>query len=238
MSEKFGNFDNYLSTAFSGKRDLSASYKFYDGDYGSYLPQDKGASILDVGCGNGEFITYLRSKGFTNVAGIDASGEMVDFCKANGITGVSRVTDTTGYLTGNAGKFDLVAMNDVIEHLPKGDTIGILKSIRSSLTQGGVFLLRTGNFSTLGGIYLRYKDFTHEIGYTEASLEQALRSAGFSDITVLGNKNYVNFKNPMSILRAVALKSWFFILKALYTIELGCDRPRVYSKLLVAVCKR
>ena len=237
MSEKSNNFDNYLSTAFSGNRDVSASYKFYEGDYGRYLPIDKEASVLDIGCGNGEFIAYLLSKGFKNVAGVDASLEMVDFCKNNGISGVSIVSDVKEYLFDRAGKFDLVTMNDVIEHLPKNDTVGILKAVRSSLKDDGVLLLRTGNFSTLGGIYLRYKDFTHEIGYTDSSLEQVLAMAGFKDVKVWGNKCYVK-PSPVSVLRTILLKSWFFVLRSIYTIELGCDRPKIYSKLLVAACKK
>jgi 2-polyprenyl-3-methyl-5-hydroxy-6-metoxy-1,4-benzoquinol methylase len=238
MGEKNDNFDRYLSTAFAGKRDVSASYKFYDGEYGNYLPPDKECPILDLGCGTGEFIAYLKARGHRKISGIDASGEMVEFCRRSGISHVEAVSDTADYLLRNAGSFALVVMNDVIEHLPKRDTLKILTAVKASLKEGGTLLLRTGNFSTLGGMYLRYKDFTHEIGYTESSLEQVLALAGFVDIRVWGNKAYVNLKNPISWIRAATLAVWFFIVRMLYTVELGCDRPRIYSKLLVAACKR
>lgn len=229
-------FENYLSTGFGGKRDRAVSYKFYENDYGPFLPRDMSASVLDIGCGTGEFLAYMKSIGYCNVRGIDASPEMADFCKKAGLDNVSAVEDTVGYLANNARRFDLVTLNDVIEHFPKKDTVEILKAVKSALKQNGVLLLRTGNFSTPGGTYLRYKDFTHDIGYTESSLEQVLRMAGFSDITVRGNRYYMSC-NTRSLVRNILLRIWFCILKGIYTIELGCDRPRIYSKLLIAVCR-
>lgn len=229
-------FENYLSTGFLGKRDKAVSYKFYENDYGPFLPRDMNASVLDIGCGTGEFLAYMKSRGYRNVRGIDASPEMADFCKKAGFDNVSAVGDTTGYLADNAKRFDLVTLNDVIEHFPKKDTVVILKAVRSALKQDGVLLVRTGNFGTPGGAYLRYKDFTHDIGYTEFSLDQVLRMAGFSEIEVKGNRYYMSC-NPQSLIRNVLVRIWFFILKGIYTIELGCDRPRIYSKLLIAVCR-
>lgn len=231
------DFDRYLSAVFSRKRDMNASDIFYNGNYCRYLPQDRSAPILDIGCGTGEFLKYLISRGYSNVSGVDVSKEMVEHCKKCGISNVVRAEDTATYLYGNAGKFDLVTMNDVIEHMPKRDALTILKAIRSSLKDGGVLLLRTGNCSTLGGIYLRYKDFTHQEGYTELSLQQLILMAGFEDVVIMGNKGHTNFKNPLSIMRTAFLAVWFFVLKIIYKIELGYDRPKIYSKLLVAVCR-
>ena len=43
--------------------------RFYDG----VMPQDKGAVILDIGCGAGHFLYYLKKEGFENFLGIDIS---------------------------------------------------------------------------------------------------------------------------------------------------------------------
>jgi predicted TPR repeat methyltransferase len=180
-------------------------------------------------------MSYLKSKSYTNISGVDVSREMVDFCKKCGIVGVSLVDDTRRYLSGKPAAFDLITLNDTIEHLPKEDTVDILKAIRMSLKQGGILSLRTGNFATAAGMYLRYKDFTHEIAYTESSLKQVLRMAGFDDIEIKGNRYYLS--GPRSAARLVFLFLWFLILKAVYLIEMGSDKPRIYSKLLIAICR-
>lgn len=230
-------FENYLTTAsFTEPRDTATTYRFYENDYGPFLPKDKDAAILDIGCGMGEFITFLKSRGYGRVSGADASSEMVDFCKGRGLTDVVLVDDTARYLSGNAGRFDLITLNDTLEHLPKNDTVAILRAVKMALKKDGVLLVRTLNFSTIGGMYIRYKDFTHEIAYTEYSLKQVLRLAGFEDIRISGNKYFMT-RRMRSVLRFVLLKAWFFILKAIYTIEIGEDRPKIFSKILVAACR-
>ena len=37
----------------------------------------------------------------------------------------------------------------------------------------------------LNGLYFRYSDFTHEVGFTEESLNYVLRQAGFEEIRYL-----------------------------------------------------
>ncbi len=60
---KSARFDKYLSTCFAGPRDLKAWFKAYENDYASLLPANKQSVILDIGCGTGEFMIYLRSNG-------------------------------------------------------------------------------------------------------------------------------------------------------------------------------
>ncbi|MBN1527186.1 MAG: class I SAM-dependent methyltransferase [Candidatus Omnitrophica bacterium] len=231
------HFDRYLTTArFTDPRDPEASRRFYDTEYAPYLPADKKAAVLDVGCGMGEFMAYLADKGYENVCGVDVSPEMADHCRQNGIANVELIKDLKEYLARYAASFDLITLNDTLEHLPKGDTVDILKGLKAALKTGGALLLRTVNFSTPGGMYIRYKDFTHEIAYTECSLEQVLRMAGFEDIKVTGNRYPVRF-SAVSLARAALLRIWFFILKMIYLAELGCDRPKIYSKILIAVCR-
>lgn len=235
---KTDNFERYMTTTrFTDRRDPRAAYDFYEKNYDGFLPGDKAAAILDIGCGAGEFVSYLKKEGYSNAAGIDASPEAVDFCEKNGIGNVELVRDLVGYLSRRADALDLASLNDTIEHLPKEDVVDVLKAVRSSLKKGGLLLVRTGNFSTFGGIYLRYKDFTHEAAYTESSLAQVLRLAGFEDVVIFGNRYSVNL-NLRSVLRTIVLKLWFLVLKLIYLAELGNDRPKIYSKLLIAVCRK
>lgn len=235
MAER-GSFDKYLTTCFSDGRDLVAANRFYEADYKKFLPKSKDAVILDIGCGTGDFLRYLKSKGYLNASGVDVSGEMVEYCRKIGLSNVELVSDLITYLMKNSGKFDAIVLNDVIEHLKKEEIVDTMAAVRASLKKGGILILRTINFSTLGGIYLRYKDFTHTTAFTEFSLRQVLLLAGFSDIKLMGNSCVIRF-SALSLLRFIFLNLWFMFLKLIYLLEVASDRPGIYSKLLIAVCK-
>jgi len=49
---------------------------------------DRSARILDLGCGHGAFIYFLREAGYTDVVGVDKSPEQVAEAKRLGIDGV------------------------------------------------------------------------------------------------------------------------------------------------------
>ena len=47
-----------------------------------YLDLSGSPTVLDVGCGNGELLAFLREQGFTGgYHGIDISAEMVEACR-------------------------------------------------------------------------------------------------------------------------------------------------------------
>lgn len=54
--------------------------KYMVRNYLKYLPKDKNAHILDLGCGMGHYIYALKKMGYCNVAGVDASESNVKFC--------------------------------------------------------------------------------------------------------------------------------------------------------------
>lgn len=47
----------------------------------SLLPSDRGISILDAGCGRGEFLFILRELGYRNVTGIEIYKPFADYCR-------------------------------------------------------------------------------------------------------------------------------------------------------------
>lgn len=48
-----------------------------------YLKTD--AAILDIGCGQGRMLNYLRSRDYTNAEGIDISAEQVAIAASEGL---------------------------------------------------------------------------------------------------------------------------------------------------------
>lgn len=79
-------YDKYADTVFKDVNILTdeqfkkASIKFED-LYGGILPGNRDSNILDIGCGAGHFLYYLKTKGYNNFLGIDISPQQVEYCK-------------------------------------------------------------------------------------------------------------------------------------------------------------
>lgn len=79
----YANYKEDLSErqAFSSfEKERKMIGKYIKRNYLRYLPKDKNARILDLGCGMGHYIYALKKIGYSNVAGVDASESNVRFC--------------------------------------------------------------------------------------------------------------------------------------------------------------
>jgi len=237
--KEYNEFDNYLSSRFErgNKGAIERYFEEFEINFSAFLPSDKEASILDIGCGMGQFIKYLRRKGYSNVTGIDVSQEAIDYCRKNDIKNVSKITTLGDFVSDNANKFDFIILKSVIAHFKREDVVLNLRLIRRALKEGGFILVETFNTSVLTGPFVLYDDFTHKVGFTEESLLQVLREAGFNDIKISGNKHKI--KDIRSLAWIIAKRAWFFILRMIYIIERGIgDNPRILSKLLIAIARK
>jgi len=231
-------FESYQRSIFSTGNTFSAQEyemmsEFYSSNYAPYLPGKKDARILDVGCGAGHFLYFLRTRDYTAMTGIDLSPELIDHCRrtiwANVIHG-----DAVEYLERHPSSFELVCANDIVEHIPKGDVVGFLSACRRGLAAGGRLLVKVPNMSNPFASDLRYRDFTHEAGYTESSLRQILCLAGFETVRVVGSVHPA--KGWKARAHRVAEKALHaFIRRAL--MEMNYSVPSTFSKLLVAVAQ-
>lgn len=77
-------YSKYVSTQTSqlygevSLEDIKKQFPTWKKYFGRFLPKDKNAKIIDVGCGNGSFVWWLRQIGYQNVEGIDISKEQVE----------------------------------------------------------------------------------------------------------------------------------------------------------------
>ena len=60
----------------------SRYYEWYTRDW---LPDDRDGKILDIGCGSGQFLYFLRKKGYTQAKGVDVDKTQVEIAKALGL---------------------------------------------------------------------------------------------------------------------------------------------------------
>ena len=144
----------------------------------------KDAQILDVGCGKGEWLGWLKQRGYSNLTGIDGSPSDVKVA-ASWLHSVQVIeADAIGFLESKPTSYDVIHAKDLIEHLTKDEIVTFLQRAHGSLKPGGQMWLQTFNAQAPFASATRYGDFTHETGLTPQSIAQCLRACGFSDIRV------------------------------------------------------
>jgi 2-polyprenyl-3-methyl-5-hydroxy-6-metoxy-1,4-benzoquinol methylase len=204
----------------------------YDLNYGGYLPEDRRARILDVGCGAGHFLYFLKEKGFEDFEGIDVSPQQVDFCHRHVSRKVSEA-DAFEHLKDKAGCFALIAANDLLEHIQKDRMLDFLRLIQTALRAGGHVLLKTPNMANPYSLCSRYRDFTHEVGFTESSLYQVLYMAGFRQISILPAKNLYRH-TPRALINQFIQKAIFCYLNRAMKIQ-GFHDSKILTLNLIGI---
>jgi len=183
-------FDGYLEYTFVEAKQATFKFKQFTYNYRRYLPRSKKVSLLDVGPGRGEMLTLMKRWGYRDSMGVDISPSIAKFCRSLGLNCLL-VKDTISWLRHHKGKFAFISALDVVEHLPKSQIIPLLHALRAALAPGGTLLIQIPNMQAVDSPIQRYHDFTHEVGFTEASLAQVLRAAGFKKFTIAGFEELV-----------------------------------------------
>lgn len=108
-----------------------------------------GATLLDLGCGDGEFTERIaRRVGAGRTLGLELIEPLAVQAEARGIEVVR--ADLADSLPFEDGSIDVVHSNQVIEHLPRTDHF--MREIRRVLAPGGYAVVSTNNLSSLHNI--------------------------------------------------------------------------------------
>lgn len=170
---------------------VRSQFRVWQSYFGRFLPENKDAEIIDLGCGSGGFVYWLQQEGFKNVTGIDISKEQVGKAEELGIKNI-HLADLRDFLKNKAGVYDLIFARDILEHFSKDEILNLFDLIRFSLKRDGMFVVQTVNAENLLWGRLRHGDFTHEIAFTRESVSLVLRVSGFSNIKIYPQRPVVH----------------------------------------------
>jgi O-antigen chain-terminating methyltransferase len=156
-----------------------------------YVPSFAGASnVLDVGCGRGEFLDLLKSKGIP-AKGLDLNPEMIEACKSRGLEAV--VGDALGYLQTlpDESLGGLLAVQ-VIEHLEPGYLQQFLQTAFFKLKPGARMILETINPACWVAFFESYiRDLSHVRPIHPDTLQYLLHASGFGSVEIV-------YRSPIS----------------------------------------
>jgi len=194
-----------------------------------FLPDDRSAAIADLGCGYGSVVWWLQQRGYAHAGGVDVSHDQIEQGTRLGV-GQLQQGDVLEFLRTATGRYDLLIARDLFEHLTKEDTLEALTLCREALRPGGALLLQVPNGESPFAGRIIYGDFTHETAFTQASLSQVLRAAGFDSVACHPVRPVVY--GVKSWLRAVVWRLVEGLLVTAIVAEVGPVRPIVTQNLL------
>jgi SAM-dependent methyltransferase len=157
-----------------------------------------GRVLLDVGCGNGDFLALARARGWCGY-GVDITEYAKRRLETFGVP--LHVGDAVAYLKSRPGMFDVVHMNHTLEHMP--DPRAAVLAAFEGLKAGGHLYIEVPNeFRNLlyriaeglgrkrkrGSLFGRSTPLPgpspHRFFFDAGSLALLVRSAGFASVSV------------------------------------------------------
>lgn len=140
-----------------------------------------GGQLLDVGCGNGNFLELARSAGW-QVRGLDLDPIAVAAARARGL---DVLEGTMALLDGESECYDYITLSHILEHVY--DPWDVLNSCHRLLKPGGVLWLETPNMngrgrSVFGSFWRGLEPPRHLQLFSRKSLRDKVAEIGFSNI--------------------------------------------------------
>lgn len=147
-----------------------------------YLPAQSGR-LLDVGCGNGEWLEFMQTLGWL-VEGIDFDNYAVDIAKNKGLPVHFGTLETQNYPDNH---FDAITMKHVIEHVHQ--PLRLLLECKRVLKPGGSLVVVSPNSESYGHSLFKSAWFhldppRHLCIFGSQSLRRVVEKADFKNIAI------------------------------------------------------
>lgn len=136
-----------------------------------------GGKVLDVGCGNGRFLTTMRTLGW-EVQGVEFSEAGVNAARMSGLSVHHGDLASAAFADGS---FDLITARHVIEHIPEAQAF--MAELARVLKPGGRLVIETPSSAALGRQWFNTHWYANDVPrhlflYSPTNLERLGSSHG------------------------------------------------------------
>lgn len=193
-----------------------------------YATKTRPLSVIDIGCGNGDFLLQLP-KGIFQTYGVEINKDGCEICRRKGI----RVYNQELHQIDFEGKtFDVATMWHVLEHVE--NPVMMLKSIRRILNDQGILIFQVPNCDSYGFRWGRKNWFhldspRHLIHFNLRSIKKLCGSSGF-EIKAIKNEYY---DYPLDLFWSLRKSPLIFLAVPLYPFFKIASRET-----LTVICKK
>jgi 2-polyprenyl-3-methyl-5-hydroxy-6-metoxy-1,4-benzoquinol methylase len=198
--------------------DLKLNFRKRMAELGKVLGDPKDLEIFEVGCAYGFFLEEAASR-VRIASGIDISGDAVRYARE--VRGVRALAGD--YLQHQLDHpVDLIAMWDVIEHLPRPDLF--IQKAAADLKPGGHIAITTGDIGSMNARFRgrRWRMIhppTHLHYFSVASLERLLSRHNFEVVYLAHPGNSRHLKSILYFILVLRL-GWTSVFTALAALPL------------------
>jgi 2-polyprenyl-3-methyl-5-hydroxy-6-metoxy-1,4-benzoquinol methylase len=196
------NYLKFLAGSYSSEREKMYKDVLERLDFDKRTADFERRRVLDIGCGIGLFLNYIRSKEW-DTYGLDFAEDCIKYAQQE--------FNLHNVQVGNLNKdtykesyFDVVTLWSVAAHLE--DPINMFIKIHNVLRPGGLLLVYTINAGSLQHKYYldKWNGFwgNHLVFFDSESLRTALEKSGFSSLTnVYDDRDFNHWSKDNTILK-------------------------------------
>ena len=160
---------------------IKSQFSVWRGQYGRWLPRDRSAKILDLGCGYGGIVYWLQSLGYTNTEGVDINREYIDTGVGLGIKNLHH-GDAVSFLRDKKEFYDVILLVDVLGFLMREEVPEVLRSVVGALKPGGAIIVRSANVASPMAGRIIHGYLKEDVHFSEHSLKEILRRSGIKTV--------------------------------------------------------
>jgi 2-polyprenyl-3-methyl-5-hydroxy-6-metoxy-1,4-benzoquinol methylase len=217
---------------------MSPNASYYDDNYRRFLPDNRNAPILDIGCGHGDFVRYLSEAGYRHITAADRDPQAI--ATLQNVDGVTAKTleAASGEIEQHTGGWTLIVAKQMIYYFDRRDAPAFVAAMDRALAPEGRLIVEIFNGALLSSRFTELKDPGILTAYTENGLRRLLEQNGFTIEHLFGAISRSN--GLKGALYSAARALWFRLYRLLLILERGRDDelPLISNKSIIAVARR